>query len=1182
MRPISDSLRLSPHALEGLHILQMSATNDWLVRRDITIELSSTVHADQTFEADVDMDRVLRARPRPITDAEPLVWIPILQIPSNRPTTQRVTDVYDGNGNRLPIMPQATVRHRLSAALSWLYLSGAFRLADDQHLGPDRVGELELLVENAISQFLSTRDSSAIVEAGRSPLATGSNLDLLRPIAQGPTVELGDGAAGRIDERFAVGLSHCFDYVMSNYFAVVGVEPTLRTPHIRCRLLPAELELSSWWFGSPPADHLLGFDDGHDIPHRPSWLLERVLTLGARRPSLHYLRFPVPEMADLTSTHLSIIAEDDVCLNPAVLHHDHVEAGQSRPQSRDRANGDVVTSSLASLAQALDAGGLDPSTAAVRAVAGWELTRVRDLWANRSVRLREIHRLADKTLDADDAERPGVDEPTGIDRVRIDDELPAWSVADGIATDANELLDALAEGQPPLTGAELIRRLERLGVLLEQGAHVEMIADDDPRDHVAHFHATEVATVFRRSTDNRPVVHAIVRPSRQAREGFMQAATFTCGVSSLLLTLVLVTFVWPVRLVDSYDASALVALLLLVPGIGLTLLERVSGDTLRYLVVGRSIRWSQISLVPPIIAAILFATAFSEPLLEPVAMEGATATDEPAVLAPGAAAVGDVARGVILALLTGVSWIVTTVAHLDRRRHQDRFDYRIPVGGTIVQRGEEVLVGPAREPADDDPMPPVTRFRSTVDTRTVGDICRAALFQANRPSRRFMVAVVVSDAEPGGFHQIIGALEGVPDAIRGTTAGGDRGSTTAIVTEATVGLTLGGAAAIMAMVSCDPEAVPVERARAASAVAAAVLEVADPVAGWPRGIDPIAEGLLEVTEIVNDHDVFFYRTPRYVDAIYEFPAARRHELLPLLQELAGRCDDQVRISYLDSLTATSSIDGASQLALKVGLAIDGEHAQQIPALLCELQRATGDLARLIPLDRRAVADRPRAPEPPRPPREGLVPAVLVSAGPRSTERLQATLDVLLARRSSVVLDDVTVLTTGSYACQAYKLWVSPEVVGPGSQPLIERPEATFQWFGRSTETVPAGVGTWATFWIRWQLRDEGGRLARLLEAVDRWQRDGSGAGGLAVADINLEYLTNRLDERGLIGGKARYRFQLDGSGAAEPHRHDEVRRALELHLDATAEDADCFVVVRQHEPRRPFAAGRDDSEFSPY
>ncbi|MCP4962714.1 MAG: hypothetical protein GY925_26025 [Actinomycetia bacterium] len=1285
---IAEWLRASTDVIEGLYLLRMSSDSSWLVRRDLVITLSSTANASQTFEADIDIDRVEASLPTVMrmSEKEP-TWLPVLRVPSEHPGTQQVTDAFDSRGRALAIMPQADVQYRLAAALAWLYLSTLYR--PDTAPSLSEIAAMERRVQQKLFEYLNSGDPAVfggdsaglgepnhpelaeLAELARSTEPTTTGLQEsdqpFRPTASARADEAAGDGIDRTersvdDHRYREGFRHCLEYARSGYLAVVAVSRADRTPHVRCQLLPAELMVERWPWSMKSAELILGFTDGSDwASPSPTWeritrslwavweRASRLATLG--RPSCFEFEFPVPEVADLASTHVTVIADEDVALYPAVLHHDHVME-IARDLNGARAQAARGTSNLGSFVDRLDqpmrtAKGRRrrteaEQTEAIRAVAATELRRLEGQWTERLQRLERLKHLAGKAgLDTPARQRRTGDRSAEVGPVASQprSSFPPLARAQKIRAELAHLRIGLggwtgaAEGtqskptehepsRPDQTEATLIALLHELRDELETGPHIEMTADDDARDHVAHFHVTTPQSLTERERDNRPVIHGVIRASKQAREDFMRAASFTCIVSSLLLAGLFLAM-QPRSLADDYNVAPLAAILLLVPGISVSLLGRVPGDTIRHLVIGRSIRWSQLSLFPPIVGAALLATAFNP-------VDGESPADP--LWRPASWLQFQVVDLALLGL-AAVSALVSLAAVTERRRHRRSYDYRIPIGGrvsVVPEEGSSSGIGRGAEPAvvndtksieTEDWFP---AYRSRVDTRHVFDLCNASLFRLDRPARRFMVWLTVERDEPGTFRRVVQALERTPVELAKRLSTAETGQLPAVATESTAVVSLASTGTIMAIIACDKYLLPEDHEAAEKEIETTIDSLVPDGGVTARGLARLlrlrispsgrSEGAKTkvspvVDEVVEDTEYFLYRRPIFVDAVFTVPAANRRALRSVVESVWSNRERPYRVNYLDAPIRPLADDGLTELqderfALKIGMAFDRDRENEVAGTMLELF----DVAKLHgtdfhPYDRRVHPEESAEVYAP-PVDRALVAKVAVSAGKGATSMMPGLFG-LVGGDEEVVWEGGTILTAGGYASRTFRFWVPEEVADRLDEKKINiGPESydedrTFQdheWRFQSSDdggALELGGGVWMMVWVRWQL-DGGSGLTNLLDAIDWWQDSRRAESRtFAVNDMNLEYLTSRLDEQRLTGGKARYRLGVDSlvkpAGDREKTARElkaEVRRSLQVNLEARLYGPllapGSFVVVSDREPRRPLSSDLWESEFSPY
>jgi hypothetical protein len=1096
---IANWLRIDSYVVEGLHILRLASDPAWIVRKDLHIWLDSTTHAEQRFSVDIDVDRLTATMPEtfgPQKLSNDPLWIPILRLPRVQSLSQRVNAVVDGNREVMPVMRRIDVQSRLAAALSWMYLSGDFRAAEFPSLG--EIARLQVSVQERMYKYLVSGSSEALKPTG-PPYATKTQEFLNQALAdlqvlarktsdqdrdtRDPAKRF-DHVAVQNDHRrlaFRGALSDCLEYCRSGHFVVVGMTKD-NSRHIDCEMIPATLSVH-------PHDEprkvgtLLGFDlHGPRFKKRP-WLLARAIPWGRpfakliHRPSAYYFQVPVPELSALDNSHVTIEAHPDVAIHPAVLFHDHVvdteveetEKGKTRVEWSSQAYRvrDWISLLLESLDEPSGADGeaetnkqasgsapLDPQSA-LKSVARSDLARTADLLAER---VKRLDMAADQVSGAKNRKRRTAKTTEQAQADTDDHQPPTIRATTEAQADADELV-ARFEGRPagkPHSGWTTVAGgLRCLSEHLDGTPHLELTPDDDPRKHVAHFHTASALSLTPRDRDRRPVVHGVLRASPNGVEGYLKMVAVTCVVSFLLAFGSAVLIATAANGGNRYNAEAVVAALLVVPGVSAALLGRFPGGTIRFRVLERPIRLVIASFVPPAVMALLLAT-----LLDP---DRLALSHTPTVrfvierLAPVVAASGLVAALALREYLAqrrdlGLSQVVT-----GRIRH-----LRFRSGESSPDDGDRVKW-----------------HRTRVDTRLVLDLSSAAQFQAERPSRRFMAWLNLPEDQAGDFLQVVETIEQTtawasraipraaaldsqhhrsqiqpePPAIGPSQGPGqDRGFWHIVVTlwpfrllwppQAQEQVPEALPAAPVAVADSDDELRPEApvaddsddpkasgkkpptmtiEASAAHTVAgsSSIVSIISGARYSLRGTGESTRMTIEqklneelkrrfgpersnfelvVKDIDKDRDYFLYSAPRFIDAVVAVPVERRPQLTWLIHRIWSLPDRRFRISYLHCPAGSVPLkthDGhAGRFALmKVGLSFDRHHEPYIPASLLRICRATQQIkgAEFHTHDRRFYPD----PQRDKKQRAGdYQPVAVSSAGPGSADMVLLLLELL--------------------------------------------------------------------------------------------------------------------------------------------------------------------------------------------
>jgi hypothetical protein len=1273
---IATWLRVDRDVVEGLHILRMSADPAWIVRKDLYIKLESLVHAQLLFAVDLDLGKIRAGLPHIVAEEakaaeaaghERPIWLPILRQPAVEAFSQRVSSAIDGNNQAVPIMRGADVRYRLAAALAWLFLSGCFQARGRKpRLG--EIARLQLLVQQALYDYLSTGSKEALEQAleddptapdepatadgaaslddpATPSLARQAIDELTKRVVEAVPMDLGRRRpAGRLhdgdnrDATYEHAFSQCLTYARTGRFVVIGLTPG-NSSRVECHLIPTELQVSTTERPRRPTT-ALGFDltGGRHVDRSSGGVLDRIgrgwREVAGRwhRPVAYHFQFPVPEVSLLDGSHVTIETDEDVAISPAVLFHDHTVDDPTRPgvwQAQAYRLDHWFTPLLNELENHPD----DRLVEALEAVTLPDLRRTERALEARLGRLREAQAVlrtsADQRGDSrNPADREG-DLPT-ITATRDAHQLASRLVATVRSSKGRRAGDG---GRDPAEvasrSATALQQLKALAQNLDENPHLELTPDDDPREHVAHFHTAEARSITPRDRDRRPVVHGVLRASHTGATGYARMAALTCLVNAALLVAVGVLVAGAVAAGRSYTVDALVTLLLLVPGISATLLGRVPADTIRYVVLRRWASLVMWSLLWPAVAAVLLAT-----LLDGVDRDG-----WPWLLW----LVPPVVGGFLVALRAG----------LEFRRARSGFDPHTDLTGRIVpnHKGDRAN-GSARSAS-------ASYHRADVDTRVVLDVCSAGLFQANRPSRRFMVWVGLHDDQPGDFDQVVGTLEATTDGnaraaegsdslqpsddpstatdgwgwaqilsdkideVSGRVANRMRGSAAVraerpeLTIESSTCQAAAGSGAVMAIISGERHLLGSDRGRTEEVLAHGIVAELATSPNFSEDLERHVE--VVVDEIDAAPEYFLYTAPRFIDTVFSVPPEKRNKLPWLIKMIWGLDERKFRVSYLHcppgTTTSKKSADG-ERAVLKVGLAFDRGYEPVVASSLLELYRFADrvDGCRLEAFDRRAY------PEPPadrtHPPADGYRAVAISSAGPGDAAMMRALVDELYPsapdcnpntdRHYSVDAPfrfvGGSIMTAGGYASRVFRFDVAEEAareLGPKIRVATTSndDEQVTTWRVADID-LPEPERRPATFpvWLRWQLNDE--NLAELLAATRRLERPTGGgdvtAGGSspAMVQLNLEYLNNRVNDLGQINGKARYRAQLpfpdgavaDGGDLADLDAafrqalHASLQRDLGIRLAGNS----TYMLVSDEEPRRPASSEERESEFNSY
>ena len=1259
----------SRSVVTGLHFLRMSADKAWIVRHELSIDLTSSNYARQGYEADVDMGEVTARLPPVLApDRTSKIWVPVLRIPSLRPADQRIRAALGTGGQVLPIMPQSDVRRYFANAITWLILNNA--PPEIRQLSSARHALVRNEMRRRLRSFIRTGDER-LFSGIEHEIGLESGLwDRIRRLIEsdGDRQESGEGEDDRGFDEYDAGISEAIKYCRLGYFIVVGLDPLEAAPHVAVELLPPELTVKKYHQFST-AEEVIGFRADGSGGDQPLWRrplrLPRIVYSLLTTPSRYHLRISVPEIADLNAAHVQVRVPDDVCAEPAVLHHDQwVVTDENRRAVQSRCRGRTVTPSPFEVLER-DLSGPDalPSVDAARLVAR-ELELVAREWEFRAERLDPVERLTGPSLprtvwtriaDRGRALRRAMSRRAMRTRNRVDPPMGGLTRPEQVATtelrqqafhlielasrltgEIDTMVDEIERGHPDsveaglgrvrehtLEGLEFLRRVER------SIPPVEITADDDRREHVAHFHVDSTRTVHHRTTDSRPVIHAIVRPSRQGRKDYVGTASLTCLTSTLLLLGVFGLLVLqPDR---RPNAEALVALLLLVPGLSVSLLGRIPGETVRQLVLGRAQRLASLSLIPPVVTAVLVATVFAQ-----APADGRDASLDLPFGLPSLRLV------VFLAITASISAVITLLVVRDRFRGLGRaFTFRSRVLGLITYRAEEATDDPGYDEAT----------AATTNTEYILQLTEPALFQITRPSQRFMVWVVQNEDEQSVFKRVVAVLENLPrhlnadtesDAplsavtagrsvrqlvrgmMRGDDDAGRRPGTDPTIVESSLVMSVATTGVTMSVVSHDlgSGARGLIGEREVKSILERKLYEEDDEERPQRPVTVI------VQEIDEDTRYFRYRAVEYQH--YAFvgqvdKSARQRLITELLDLDDGRSR---RISYLycpimarpdrpgpnghGSPSETSTDEGAG--AVRVGFAVVRDEPDVDSHLRLRMAAAAASTGYVMSTTR-SVADGSgsglryswdEAGGPgangagdgdpgaglaggvPRPVRR-REPHVLLSAGPDDGEGLREAF-ALLGPSEAVLFEGGTVLTDGGYTCRSLRFWADGTALAGVEHRLGEHRAAQTGDDRTAWMVLPSniddpiagsaspGAAQWVISWIRWRLElDEENGVAHLLSVLEAWARATRDQVEWWITFTNIEFLANRLHDRRLVSGKARYRLGVHVQGGRDPDDlADEINQSLETFLRAGVAglltSQRHYVVVDRVEPQNPLTA----------
>lgn len=1173
----------------GLFLLHMAAQQDWIVRHDLSIELTSSSYAQQRYEVDIDMEEVVNRAPLNLQRADDqLIWLPVLRIPTIRPEDQRVVSAYSGTGDKVvPTLPQNEIRRRLAEGLTWLVLN---RLTDLGGRPSSDRARVRNGVSRAIRSYLATGDHQLGTSGLETQLHNGDPRSDWRWLNDLFDPEL---AAAKWSS-YSAGLAECIAYARYGYLSVVGIDLEDRYPHIQLNLLPAEL-VTRRFASVGNARQLLGFD-----AHRSSGWRHAVRGLWAQAvsPSIHHLRIPVPEVADLTAVHVELTSPEEVCISPAVLHHDGRWQGDgdvdavAQARVRNDTRKQPAPSELSVLGNSLPPAvdGLGPDASDQLAA---ELRSIAARWERRATRLADVEALSQPAPPLDVRVRTRFRHLWDRDGLAGHEPEPSCEIRRRAVTLAGQLrllandLDR-EEDQAPV---DLPARLEAL-VALEAGVpHIEMTGDDDLRDHVAHFRVNTTETVYRRATDSRPEVNAILRVSEEGRAGMVLNAGISCLISTGLLF-----GLWAALSRFGglrYDPEAMVATLLLVPAISVALVERVPGGTMRHLVLGRVQQMTYFSLVAPVISAAIIGALFRTTN---------NGTSDPIGL--GRAGELTVSR---LLWYTGLFSLVPTLyvwwIHF---RHKVGYNWGTSVNRLITYRSDLDVPSETTEHNDEVRL-------ATVNRQRVSQLVRQALFQINQPHQRFMVMITIDRDTPNSFRHALEVLQDLPAELerlpereprrwhrlwRSPAQGQDPVSDRTAVIESSLVTSVATTGTVMSIVSQD-------LARAAEQIGPDAIQqiVADKLT------DDVDEGgafHVRVTRIVDDTQYFRYRpvTYQHYSFLRDTPSTDHRELLAALVELDEASNGDRTLSYLYLPIRPHPRDGGydeERPGLRVGFAVadDGRPDDNLRIRLATIARDHGYTIS----SGRSVSDHPGSgrsyggarlqPDP------GLVPRMLVAAGPDDPAHSLGTALERIGANGGLV-EGGTLLTNGGYMCRSLRLWATPAAHDRIERELTQAsrsldaalvgPNRGTGWYGRPSDIEDRFAGDampepeWVVAWIRWRLDIGNGdgehqAVMALLDALDDWAERNRHGGPWSVTFTNIEFLASHIRDRRLVAGKARYRIGVDrGTGLEGPQLSlDEValrvHRSLEVELQEALVDrlstGSRFVTVERSEPLDP-------------
>lgn len=1211
-------------------MMRLSAAKGWIVRHELAINLASSRYAHQQYEVDVDLDEVKERLPPVLSaDRASKIWLPILRIPSLRPADQRIRSALGADGRVLPLMPQGEVRRYFANAITWLVLNDA--PADIQNRSSADFALIRNELRARIRTYIRTGDR-ALIDGLENRIGIASSFwDRLKALVD----------PDRSDElgEYWAGIAEAVTYCRFGFFVVVGVAADETAAHISCELLPPELTVKKY-HRYATAQEVVGFGAGDEGRLGRWWRwpfrLPRIALAAMTTPARYHLRIPVPELGDLDAVHVQVRVPEDVCAEPAVLHHDQrIRTDEGRLAMQSRCRGRRLTPSpLEVLWSDLGKREALPNPDAGRLVSR-ELERIAIEWEYRAGRLATVERLTDMsepsmfgsskfapsaiirtvfTL----AQRVFFWVRSGFGRnglgrngrlASTDLRQLALNLSDLARTLANEIRDSadVLDGQSVedrKDGVEALRKHihDGLGFLrdIERSLpHVEITADDDRREHVIHFHVDSTRTVHQRTTDSRPVINAIVRPSRLGRNDFVGTASLSCLTSTVLLVgLFLLVALWPA---GRPNAEALVAILLLVPGLSVSLLGRVSGETMRQLVLGRAQRLASLSLIPPVVSAAVIAAVFGN---QP-------SPSEPAIELP--LGLPALSMAALLAMAGLVSGVISMLVVRDRFRGFGTFGMRSRVLGLITYRADEQGLGELA----DDPLVHDEALEATTNFDRILQLTEPALFQIIRPSQRFMVWVVQNQDEPHVFRQVIDVLENLPRHLRMTSSGHPStqpASPGRSVRQMVKGMVWGDHVEPSMVPNGnhrDPTIVESSLVMSVATTGVTMSIVSHDLASGARGLieereivsilreelsGPDRSLTVVVEEIDDDTRYFRYRALRYEHFAFvgQDDKTRRRELIDGLLKLES---DRRRISYLycpipAQPDESGGTDDEGRAAIRVGFAVTSDEPESDDHLRLRLT-SVAHHAGFSMTSSRSVADgngsglgyRWEAAG------EGRAPHMLLSAGPDDGGGLGVALDVL-GSSDSVALEGGTVLTDGGYTCRSLRFWADDEALKEVRARLqvvsLEAGDDPTHWrvLRSGTEDPVAGNSAtsepqWLISWIRWRLElGSSTGVAYLLSVLEEWAAVTRGHYDWWVTFSNIEFLANRLHDRRLVSGKARYRLgvRVPPGRSAEDYA-EEINQSLEMFLragiDPLLTNRRRYIVVDGVEPQNPLTVFAD-------
>ena len=721
-----------------------------------------------------------------------------------------------------------------------------------------------------------------------------------------------------------------------------------------------------------------------------------------------------------------------------------------------------------------------------------------------------------------------------------------------------------------------------------------MTADNDPREHYAHFHPRTGDRLFDTVTDARPSMRAVVRASSQAREEYARSALYSCTITTLLLVGITIALWFRSA---SYSTESIVALLLFIPAGSLYLLGRIPGDQIRYWVVSRVVRWSRVSLIPPTAAALLISVGDRMAAGPGGPVEHLLQFNRSAPLHQSGAA------WLWLVFLLA-SFAISALALADRNQHRRGFRFDTPIGATITVHPEAPPSGGRR---------PVDPTFAEVDHTVVHHLASVALGNRASPGRRFQVRVRLDDDRPGVLQRIITEIERLPERLAAELAAAveeavaDGGGLDAALEPqgparallASIMRGLGSVGDLLSDGTVAPDgSVAFDRVTVESSVALSVATTGLIVAHFtyldsgPGGrvalvgekarellsaIDGSGRTEVEVVELAETERTVGAAAGdwQHIDAVFEIPPGRN----PLPALLVGLLDlgspssvpsgslgahraAGPRISYVHCPIAPRAADGATattapRLFVKVGLEVErGLPLVTMSALRWDLCLLADRVGCQLAFDQRR-----RFPDPPgegrsfdwggrngQPmilsyfgddPDAGLRSLLQAPVGPGGM--VSAGGDAPLPR--SLRIEGVTLLSAGGYGCAALRVW-GDELLDPATRPdwppawRVHRSgtEANYA----PTASGPGGSGgsggpdgpapLWSMLWLRWHLVADDEHGLGRLLRLVDAWHRRETPSRAAVRLMNLEYLTNRAGADGSAAGKAKFRYATDSGG----------------------------------------------------